>query len=158
MEEKRLLCILIKNCNICNVGDDNIFAQDKNCYIVTKYGSMARPFICYDRRVGGKTIDSDMVIGGYTELINFLKTKPNSKIYFRGFNRSTIDKIRGLIIEEKKRMHSVDIIEKGNITNSSCSMVSREVINYNKPISKEKTEMYYSNITIDNSKKRLRRR
>ena len=158
MKEKRLLCILMKNFNICNVGDDNIFQHDKNCYIVTKYGSMTRPFICYDRKVGGKIIDSDMVIGGYTELINFLKTKSNSKIYFRDFNRSTIDKIRGLLLEENKKMHSVDIIERGNITNSSCSMVSREVINYNQSISKEKTEMYYSNITIDNSKKRLRKR
>jgi len=101
MKEKRLLCVVMKDSHIYYVNSDNVFKQDKNCYIVTKYGSMAHPFIGYDEIVDGKIIEKDMYIGGYYELIEFLKSKTNDRVYLRGFNRATIGRIFGLTLENK---------------------------------------------------------
>ena len=97
--KKRLLCVLMKNNHIYNVGDDNIFKQDKNCYIVTKYGSMALPLIKYDKIIDRKVIEKNMHIGGYYELIDFLKVKSTDRVYLRGFNRATIGIIFRLVLE-----------------------------------------------------------
>lgn len=137
MEEMRLLCVLMKNCHIYNVENDNIFIQDKNCYIVTKYGSMTRPFICYDRKVGGKTIDSEMVIGGYNELLRFLDTKSNSKIYFRGFNIATICKILRIVMENRdNKIEQKKAISNSDELSQECRLVANyiieEVNKYNK--------------------------
>ena len=99
--KKRLLCVLIKDNHIYNVVSDNVYKQDKNCYIITKYGSMAHPFIGYDEIVDGKIIEKDMYIGGYYELIEFLKNKTNDRVYLRGFNRATIGRIFRLTLENK---------------------------------------------------------
>ena len=62
-----------------NIVDDNIFKKDKNCYVITKYGSMAHPVICYKRNNDG-VINENKVIGGYTELIEFLSDKMDDKL------------------------------------------------------------------------------
>lgn len=137
MEETRLLCVLMKNCHIYNISNDNILKQDKNCYIVTKYGSMARPFICYDRKVGGKTIDSAMIIGGYNELLRFLETKSNSKIYFRGFNIATIYKILRIVMEKRdSKIEQEKALSCSKELSQECRLIANyiieEVNEYNK--------------------------
>ena len=98
--KKRLLCVFMNNNHIYNIGDDNIFKKDKNCYVITKYGSMAHPVICYKRNNDG-VINENKVIGGYTELIEFLSDKENDKLYLRGFNRATIGRIFRLVLEKR---------------------------------------------------------
>lgn len=98
--KKRLLCVLMKNNHIYNIVDDNIFKKDKNCYVITKYGSMSHPVICYKRNNDG-VINENKVIGGYTELIEFLSDKENDKLYLRRFNRATIGRIFRLVLEKR---------------------------------------------------------
>lgn len=116
--EKRLLCFIMKNNKIYNIGDDSIFKQDKNCFIVTKYGSMAQPAIFYDEKYNGMPIVEQELIGGYNELIEFLSDKSNSKIYLRGFSSATISIILRLVIEKQsdKNIKS-NINDDGNKVN-----------------------------------------
>ena len=97
--KQRLLCFLMKNNHIYNVCDDNLLKKDKNCYIVTKYGSMAHPLIKYDKIIDRKVQEKNMYIGGYYELIDFLKINSIDRIYLRGFNRATIGRVFRLVIE-----------------------------------------------------------
>jgi len=121
--KKRLLCFIMKNNQVYNIGDDNIFKQDKNCYIVTKYGSMAHPAIFYDEKYNGTTIVEQELIGGYKELIEFLSDKSNSKVYLRGFNRSTIGRIHRLVIEKQSNENT-----KSNINDDGNKVDLEQII------------------------------
>lgn len=99
--KKRLLCVVIKDNHIYYVNNDSIFKQDKNCYIITKYGSMSHPFIGYDEKSNGKIIEKNMYIGGYYELVEFLKCRFDKRVYLRGFNRAILGKIFRLVLEDK---------------------------------------------------------
>lgn len=122
--KKRLLCFIMKNNQVYNICDDNIFKQDKNCYIVTKYGSMAHPIIFYDKKYDGTAIVQQELIGGYNELIEFLSDKSNSKVYLRGFNRATIGRILRLVIEKQ----SAREIKLYNKLSQECRVVTNYII------------------------------
>ena len=128
--KKRLLCFLMKNNQVYNIGDDNIFNQDKNCYIVTKYGSMAQPVIFYDKKYNGTSIVEQELIGGYKELIEFLSHKSNSKIYLRGFSRATIGRILRLVIEKQttNEKQKSFIFESSDRLSQECKVITNYII------------------------------
>jgi len=135
--KKRLLCFLMKNNHVYNVNDDNIFKQDKNCYIVIKYGSMIHPIIFYDRKCNGTSIVEQQLIGGYKDLIEFLSYNSNSKVYLRGFSRAIIDEILRLVIEEQSSRE----IEGYNKLSQECRVTANYIIEEVNKYNKEKQLM-----------------
>lgn len=128
--KKRLLCFLMKNNHVYNVGDDNIFKQDRNCYIVTKYGSMVRPIIFYDKRCNGALIVEQELIGDFKDLIYFLSDKSNSKVYLRGFSRAIIGEILGLVIKKRTIIEKQKdfILASSNRLTQECRIIANYII------------------------------